>query len=140
MDQIYPDEGLIPALLAQVRGQTGGALVWDLFTTPIGHANVGMTYLSLSLCSTAGSFAAISVPAGRFFIQSVNGHVGVIQAPPISFLNIAGISVLVQGYAIYDSFTKLLEGLAFFDRPINVPADGSVQVTPALGAFSGLTS
>jgi hypothetical protein len=140
MDQVYPDEGLIAALVAQVRGQTGGALFWDLFTAPLGPANLSLTLSGLALCSSAGQFAAIRVPLSSLTIQILSEHVGTIQGAPISFLNISGTPVLVQGYAIYDSAVRVLQGVAYLDDPTLVGTGKTLQITPILGTFSGLTS
>jgi hypothetical protein len=140
MDQIYPDEGLISTLLAQMRGQSSESLTWDLFTANLNPPNIAATWSGLSLCSTGGQFAAIAVPLSAFSAQFLAGHVGAIQAPQINFLNIAGGTVTVLGYAIYDPAINLLQGLAYFDQPISVPRGGRVTVTPILGTYSGLTS
>ena len=139
MDQIYPDEGLLPTLNAQLKGQSGQGLTWDLWTENAGNSDISALLSNLTLCSAIGAAAAIFVPFGSFSIQTVIGHVGTIQAGSIQFRNISGAPLQVRGYAIYDVAVLKLEGFAVFDSPITVPSRGYVPVVPVLGTYSGMT-
>ena len=162
MDQIWPNEGLLNVLLSLIFGTQNGSgspLLCDLINVNIGltgpqakYANMAFTTLSSQTSATSGLLSGNNIlQTADFTVSMLVGNQLLLQpSGPITFTNIIGIDVQVLGWAIYMTGTmppipngtgpNLLMNYQFYDAPINLPAGGTILVTPTIGDNSLLTS
>jgi hypothetical protein len=130
MVQIYPDEGLVPILLAIVANN-GSGLTWALFSN-----NVTPTLDSVLADFTvpSGGWAERILDDTDFVFQQVALHVGTIQAPSIVYTNSTGSPKNVYGYIIFDQIGQKLRGAARFDiAPTTIINGGTQKVQAIIG-------
>lgn len=130
MNQIYPDEGLLPLLDRMLTA----SVQYHLFennVTPDRDTVLG----DLTEVSTFG-YAAQTVALAGWTLQSVAGHVGTFQAAPLAFTP-AGGAWSVYGYYVTSVAGGVLLAVGRFDgAPIAVPDGVPILVNPIMAAFS----
>lgn len=135
MDQIYPDDCLIPA----VKRWIGAGKVFRLYTNNV-IPSLTTTLGSLTEAVFAG-YAPVTVSFAAWGLYSVSAHLGSGQGPPCLFTNASGSPVTVYGYFITDVTTLDLAGVARFDTaPITIASGDSFPVVPIYATYSGLAS
>lgn len=131
MNQIYPDEGLIPLLERIIVGD----FMFHLFTNEPAE---GLTVKLADLVEAAYSgYEPITVEADDFINSAVVDNVGTILAEPIEFLNESGATQEAAGYyATNLTQTKLLF-YGLFDAEDRIKLHGEAfGVTPMVSVFS----
>jgi len=133
MVQIYPDEGLITALLRIVEND-GNGLTWALFSndyTPGPESEYG------DFTMIADLWARTILLASDFTLTQVISHVATIQAAAIVFTNSEAVSRTAYGYFIFDHVDEKVIAAARFDEGATViAAGGSKTVAAIIGGYS----
>jgi hypothetical protein len=141
MDQIYPDEGLVYAILQVLLGDAAAGMQWDLFTNDV-TPTLNTVLSDLTLATTGWTNSGNLLTPSDFTLQQVTAHIGSAQAPNIAFTNMTGVDQNVYGFCVHNTaFPKKLFAVARFDSaPIVVHDGDSIPVIPIIGDYSGLTS
>ncbi len=154
-DQIWVNEGLMDELISMVTGIQGsrGSFNIDLVLTPAPPFNNLNTFGGSTFGVGSGAFSAVSLNAsGTNVIESADvvpvgvlGNVALAQAQPVTFTNISGAPVLVNGIAMVDpsatipSGTPLIMNIAALDTgPVTIPNGGTITIPVILGDSSQL--
>ena len=136
MDVIYPDAGLL-WMLHRISLDSPG-LTFHIFNNDF----LPGTGTQLSDLNAADTYFPPKVVADALFTsETINAHVGAIQAPNQSWTNTTGVPQTVYGYFVTDGTGTILVQAARFDNaPLVIPNGGVVLVSPILGGYSGLQS
>ncbi len=154
-DQIWVNEGLMNELKSMVAGiQAGvGTFNLDLVLTPAPPFTNVNTFGSSTFGVMSGAFSAVSLNAsGTNVIAAADvvpvgvlGNVALAQAQPVTFTNISGAPVLVNGIAMFDPSatfppaTTLIMNIAALDGgPVTIPDGGTITIPVIIGDSSQL--
>lgn len=130
MNQVYPDEGLLPTL---VRALPSDMWYW-LFTNNV-TPDQDTILSGLTADTTIGS---IDVNGTDFTLTGVAGHVARVVAPDIAFENTTGSPRSVYGYFASSAIASgapsgtIVLAARFDSAPIAIAAGGFLPVTPTL--------
>lgn len=133
MVQIYPDEGLITALLRIVEND-GNGLTWALYSNDLDPSPASV-FTDFTLI--ADLWARTQLLASDFTLTQVISHVATIQAAAIDFTNSEGVSRTAYGYFIYDQVDeKVIAAARFDDAPVTILPGGTKTVAAIIGGYS----
>jgi len=134
MQQIYPDQGLVPQLLRIMAADVKYHLYANDLTPDRGTVLADFTGAAWT------GYASVTVEAADFTIDGVAAHVGYIQAPPITFANGSGADQDAYGYYVTDAGnTKVLAAGRFDAAPVTKPDGDEWSVIPVWGDSSSLS-
>ncbi len=154
-DQIWPNEGLMNELISMVAGiqASAGTFNVDLILTPSAPFANTNTFAGFTFGVLSGAFSATSANASGSNVIAVAdvlpvgvlANVALAQAQPVTFTNISGAPVLVNGIAMFDPSatfppgTPLLMNVAALDGgPVTIPNGGTITIPVILGDSSQL--
>ena len=143
-DQVWVNEGLLNEIQSLVQGLgSGGANFFvDLVLTPSPPFANTNTYAGSTFGVVSGAFAATSLNvSGNNVVTTddvtplgVLGNVGLAQANPITFTNVSGAPVTVNGVAMFDAVpffpagSPLMMNLSALDGgPSQFPSGGTID-------------
>jgi len=133
MQQFYPDDGLVFQLLQIVADDVRYHLFTNDFTPDRDTVLADLTEAAWT------GYAYVDVAPGDFATSGVAGHVGYIQAPPITFDNGSGADQSAYGYYVTNvAGTKLLAAARFDSAPITKPDGDQFTVIPVWGDSSAI--
>lgn len=133
MAQIYPDEGLIPMLLAIVDN-AGEGLTWALYENDV-QPDLDSVLSDFTLSDPTWGQAILD--AADFTNSLVNLHIGTLQAPNIKFKNTTAATVTVYGYVVFNQVGNVLIAANRFEAaPVTLVVNATQTVTAIIGDYS----
>lgn len=130
MNQVYPDEGLVPLL----ERLTADDLVFHLYTNDM--TPVKASVLADFTEQAGDGYAEITVVAADWTLSGVAGHQGTLLAAPIAFTAAGGAWTIYGYYITNTAGTKVLWAARLDSAPVTVPDTESLLIVPVVGDFS----